>query len=315
MSLPTHMPTIVIENYGNADVLQYQTIPVPSFAADELLVQVKSAGVSPFDIHVRDGWYKESFYSLPLILGWELAGTVVAVGKEVKDFKVGDDIFAHPTGHRIGGSYAKFNVIKANEAAHKPASISYHQAASATMNALTAWQALFDVANVSKGQRVLIQAAAGGIGHLAVQLAKWKGAYVIGTASAKNAEFLATLGVDEFVDYTKAPIEKVIQPVDVVIDAVGGHVLQQSFSLVKKEGVIVTLIDFEGIKAAENYGVNGKTLFVLPNHQQLTEIAKLLDQSILKPYIEAVFPLSQAAKAQQLVELGHTRGKVTLEVD
>lgn len=315
MSLPGHMCAIVIEQYGKTDVLHEQKVPIPTISDDELLVRVHSAGVSPFDIHVRDGWYKESFYSLPLILGWELSGTVVAVGQDVTNFNIGDEVFAHPTGHRIGGSYAEFNAIKAGEAAHKPAQISHHQAASATMNALTAWQALFDVANVSKGKRVLIQAAAGGIGHLAVQLAKWKGAYVIGTASAKNAAFLADLGVDEFVDYTKTSIEKAIQPVDVIIDTIGGDVLKQSFSVVKKDGIVVTLIDFEGIKSAEHYGINGKAVFVLPNHEQLSEIAQLLDQGILKPHVEAVFPLNQVAKAQQLVELGHTRGKILLEVD
>lgn len=314
MSLPIHMHAIVIENYGNADVLHYQTMPVPPLSDDELLVKVHSAGVSPFDVHVREGWYKESFYSLPLILGWELSGTAVAVGQDVTQFKVGDEVFAFPTGYRAGGSYAEYNVIKASEAALKPASISHHQAASASMNALTAWQALFDVAGVSKGQRVLIQAAAGGVGHLAVQLAKWKGAYVIGTASAKNATFLTDIGVDEFVDYTKTANEKNIQPVDVVIDTIGGDVLKQSFSVLKKGGTVVTLIDFEGIKSADNYGIHGKTVFAMPNHEQLVEIAELLNQGILKPHVEAIFPLSQAAKAHQLVELGHTRGKIVLEI-
>lgn len=314
MIIPSHMCAVVIENYGEATVLQYKEVEVPTVGADELLVRVQSAGVSPFDIHVRDGWYKESFYSLPMILGWELSGTVVAVGPKVTKYKIGDEIFAYPTGYRIGGSYAEYNVIKESEAAHKPTSISHHQAASCTMNTLTAWQALFDVANLTQGQRVLIQGAAGGVGHLAVQLAKWKGAYVIGTASTRNAEFLAEIGVDEFVDYTKTTIDKAgIEPVDVVIDGIGGDVLKQSFSVVKKEGLVVTLIDFEGIKAAESYDVNGKSVFVLPNSEQLSEIARLLDEGILKPHIAAVLPLHQAAKAHQLVELGHTRGKILLE--
>lgn len=315
MSLPTHMNAVVIENYGSTDVLHYQTVPVPSVSDDELLVKVHSAGVSPFDVHVREGWYKDSFYTLPLILGWDLSGTVIAVGKDVSEFKVGDEIFAYPTAYRAGGCYAEYNVIKAIEAAHKPAAISHHQAVAAGMNALTAWQALFDAGSVTKGQRVLIQAAAGGIGHLAVQLARWKGAHVIGTASAKNAEFLADLGVDEFVDYTKTFIEKAIEPVDVVIDTVGGDVLKQSFSIVKKGGIVVTLVDFETIKSAESYGIQGKTVFVLPNQKQLEEIAQLLDQGILKPHVAAIFPLSEAAKAHQLVELGRTRGKIILETE
>jgi NADPH:quinone reductase-like Zn-dependent oxidoreductase len=206
-------------------------------------------------------------------------------------------------------------VIKANEAALKPASVSHHQAVAAGVNALTAWQALFDTANITKGQRVLIQAAAGGIGHLAAQLAKWKGAHVIGTASARNATFLADMGVDEFVDYTKTSLEKAIQPVDVVIDTIGGDVLKQSFSVVKKGGTVVTLVDFETIKLAENYGIHGKTVFVLPNQKQLSEIAQLLEQGILKPHVAAIFSLNQVAKAHQLIELGHTRGKIVLEVE
>src|SRR3990172_7978481 len=168
MSLPTQMRAIVIDKYGKADVLHEKMVPIPNISAEELLVQVHSAGVSPFDVHVREGWYKDSFYSLPLILGWELSGIVVAIGEDVTEFKIGDEVFAHPTVYRVGGSYAEYTAVKVNEAVHKPASISHHQAASSSMNALTAWQALFDVGNIQKGQRVLIQGAAGGVGHLAV---------------------------------------------------------------------------------------------------------------------------------------------------
>jgi NADPH:quinone reductase-like Zn-dependent oxidoreductase len=314
MSLPVHMQAIVMANYGGAEVLQYKEVAVPSIAADELLVRVHSAGVSPFDIHVREGWYKKDYYSLPIILGWELSGIVVATGKNVTQFKTGDAVFSYPNASHAGGSYAEYNVIKADEAALKPASITHHQAAAASMNAITAWQALFDVAQISAGQRVLIQAAAGGVGHVAVQLAKWKGAYVIGTASARNAAFLAEIGVDEYVDYTKTPIEKAVKPVDVVIDAIGGESLQQSFQVVKKGGTVVTMIDFEGIKAASDYGVHGKTVFAVPNFQQLPEIAKLLDQGIIKPHVADAFPLVEAAKAHQSIESGHTRGKVVLEL-
>ena len=244
---------------------------------------------------------------------WEIP-IVVARGNNVTEFKVGDAIFSYPNAYNAGGSHAEYNVIKASEAAHKPDSISHHQAATASMNALTAWQALFDVAQVSAGQRVLIQAAAGGVGHLAVQLAKWKGAYVIGTASSRNSAFLAEIGVDEYVDYTRTSIEKAVKPVDVVIDTIGGGSLQKSFQVAKKGGTVVTLIDFEGIKAADKYGIHGKTVFAVPNFQQLSEIATLLDQGIIKPHVEAVFPLTEVIKAYQLVESGHTRGKVLLEI-
>lgn len=315
MTLPNPMQAIVIERYGKSDVLQYQEVPLPNIAKDELLVKVHSAGVSPFDIHVRDGWYQDEYYQLPIILGWELSGTVVEVGSDVTQFSVGDAVFSYPTGERAGGSYAEYKAIKASEAAHKPATITHHQAAAASMNAITAWQAFFDAANIQRGQRVLIQAAAGGIGHLVVQLAKWKGAYVIGTASSHNAEFLKTLGVDEFVDYTKTSVAKAIKPVDVVIDTIGGQVLKESFLVTKKGGTVVTLIDFEGIKAAADFGIIGKTVFATPNQQQLQSIATLLEQGILKPHIAAILPLQEAQKAHQRVESGHTRGKIVLAVE
>lgn len=315
MFLPTHMQAVVIENYGNADALRNKEVSIPKIGADELLIRMQSAGVSPFDIHVRDGWYKDEYYALPIILGWELSGIVAAVGADTAGFQIGDAIFAYPAGHRAGSSYAQYNAIKASEAVHKPSTITHHQAAAATMNAITAWQALFDAANIQSGQRVLIQAAAGGIGHLAVQLAKWKGAYVIGTASTHNAEFLKALGVDEFVDYTKVSLAEAIMPVDAVIDTMGGDVLKQSFAAVKKGGTIVTLIDFEGIKSADEYGVVGKTVFGTPNQVQLQQIAELLAQGILKPHVEAIFPLSQVQQAHQRVESGHTRGKIVLAIE
>lgn len=314
MSLPTHMNVAMIENYGGPEVLQLKTVALPNIAAGEILVRVHSAGVSPFDIHMRDGWYQQPQYAVPIILGWELSGAVAAIGKEVNHFKVGGDVFAYPSGHRKGGSYAEFNTIKENEAVHKPGSINHHQAAAASMNALTAWQALFDIAQLSAGQTVLIHAAAGGIGHLAVQLAKWKGAHVIGTASAKNAEFLAELGVDEFIDYTTTAFEKAVKPVDVVLDLIGGDTLLRSFQAVKKSGIVVTAIDFENIKKAANFGVRGAAVFVDPNTQQLSAIADLLEKGVLKPHVSTVFPLADVAKAHELVQWGRVRGKVALEI-
>jgi NADPH:quinone reductase-like Zn-dependent oxidoreductase len=281
------MKAIVMEDWGSPEVLLYKEMPIPSIKADEILVRVHSAGVSPFDLHVRDGWYKES-YPLPIILGWDLSGIVVAVGAEISKFKEGSPVFAHSSVYRNGGSYAMYTALKENEAALKPASISYNQAASVSMNGLTAWQALFDVAHLSAGQKILVHAAAGGIGHLAVQLAKWKGAHVIGTASAKNKEFLRSLGVDEVIDYTTTPFEKVVKHVDV---------------------------DFERIKQAADFGVKGEGLVVAPNSHQLSEIGKLLSEGKITVHIGATFPLKDAANAHRLIQSGHTRGKVILEVE
>jgi len=309
------MKAITISTYGGPEVLQYKDVEIPTIKSDEILVRTHSAGVSPFDLHVRDGWYKESnYYTLPIILGWEISGVVAETGKDITKFKKGDEVFGYINGIRNGGAYAEYTVVKENEVVHKPKSITHHQAAAASMNALTAWQAMFDIANLSAGQTILIHAATGGIGHLAVQLAKWKGAYVIGTASARNKAFLLDLGADEVIDYTTTPFEKIAKNIDVVLDNIGGDTLLKSFSTLKKSGVVVTTIDFEGIKAAEKFGVRGETVFVNPNPQQLTAIAELLDKKILKPNIEKTFPLIDAAKAQLHVQSGRTRGKVTLEI-
>ncbi len=309
------MKAILIERYGGPEVLQYKEVSIPTLNSDEILVHVHNAGVGAFDVHVRDGWYKDSsYYSLPIILGWELSGVVDAIGTDVSHFKKGDPVFAHTSVYRNGGANAEYAAIKENEAALKPASISHAQAAAASLNALTAWQALFDIAHIAAGQKILIHAAAGGVGHLAVQLAKWKGAHVIGTASARNKEFCLSLGADEVIDYTTTPFEKMVHNVDIVLDTVGGDTLLKSFLVTKKNGIVISTIDFENIKKAVDFGVKGETIVVTPNSHQLSEIGKLLSTGKIKAHIEAVFPLKNAAKAHRLVQGGHVRGKILLEM-
>ena len=309
------MKAVIINGYGGPEVLQYQDAEIPAIQADEILVQVYYAGVSPFDAHVRAGWFQNAtHYQLPIILGWELSGIVAAVGGKVKKFKVGDAIFAHPSVYRNGGVYAEFVAVKESEAAPKPPAVSHEQAAAVAMNALTAWQALFDMAKLSKGQTVLIHAAAGGVGHLAVQLAKWKGAKVIGVASAGNREFLIDLGVDQFIDYTSERFEERVKAVDVVLDTMGGEILTKSFSIVKKNGVIVSLVDFNQIKQAASFGVKGLNLIVEPHADQLVQIGELMVMGNLRAYIAQVFSLKEASQAHHLIDSGHVRGKILLKM-
>lgn len=308
------MKVIRFHAYGGPEVLQYEDVETPLVNSDEILVRVRSAGVSPFDVKVRQGLYKDFYGPLPHILGWDLSGDVVAVGTNVSSVKEGDAVFGYVDGHRMGEAYAEYAVLKKDEAARKSSHVSYHEAAAVAMNGLTAWQALFDTAHLTEGQRVLIHAAAGGIGHLAVQFAKWKGAYVIGTASAKNRQFVLSLGADECIDYVTTPFESAVQDVDLVLDTIGGDTLRRSFSVVKKTGVIVTVVDFEGIKEAARYGVNGLTVFVKPNTKQLSEIGHLLEQGKLKVQIGKVFPLQEARKAHVLCETGHGSGKIILTI-
>jgi NADPH:quinone reductase-like Zn-dependent oxidoreductase len=307
------MRAIITPVYGGSEVLQYQEVAVPSIKPDEILVQVHSAGVSPFDIHVRDGWYKASpNYPLPIILGWELSGKVVAIGTQTSRFREGDEIFAHPSVYRSGGAYAEYVAVKEIESTHKPATMSHHQAAALSMNALTAWQALFDVAQLTANQKILIHAAAGGVGHLAVQLAKWRGAYVIGTASAKNKEFLSNLGADEIIDYTNDPFENLAKDVDVVLDTIGGETLIKSFSITKKNGIVVSIVDFENIKLAPKFGIRGENVIVSPNFQQLSKIANLFEEKMIQAHIETIFPLAEASKSHIQIQSGHTCGKIVL---
>jgi NADPH:quinone reductase-like Zn-dependent oxidoreductase len=308
------MKVIRFHAYGGPEVLQYEDVETPLVNSDEILVRVRSAGVSPFDVKVRQGLYKDFYGPLPHILGWDLSGDVVAVGTNVSSVKEGDAVFGYVDGQRMGEAYAEYAVLKKDEAARKSSHVSYHEAAAVAMNGLTAWQALFDTAHLTEGQRVLIHAAAGGIGHLAVQFAKWKGAYVIGTASAKNRQFVLSLGADECIDYVTTPFESAVQDVDLVLDTIGGDTLRRSFSVVKKTGVIVTVVDFEGIKEAARYGVNGLTVFVKPNTKQLSEIGHLLEQGKLKVQIGKVFPLQEARKAHVLCETGHGSGKIILTI-
>jgi NADPH:quinone reductase-like Zn-dependent oxidoreductase len=309
------MKAVRFHIYGSPKVLQYEEVADPKLNADEILIRVHGAGVSPFDAHVREGWYKNTpNYPLPCILGWEISGEVADRGNEVTRFKRGDPIVAHPSVYRSGGGYAEYVAVKESEVVGKPIHLNYNEAAAASMNALVAWQALFDVAHLSHGQRVLIHAAAGGVGHLAVQLAKWKGAYVMGTASAKNKEFLLDIGADEVIDYTITAFESATDPVDVVLDTIGNDTLVKSFSLIKKSGIAVSIVDFERIKEAPQFGVRGEAVVVSPNSKQLAEIMKLMEEGKLKVHISKVFHLNDACKAHELLEIGHVRGKIVLEV-
>ncbi len=305
---------IIVTQYGDAELLEKTFIDLPELNDNELLIKVKSAGVSPFDLHVRDGWYKDVIpYKQPIILRWEIAGDIIAIGKAVSNFHQGDAVLAHPNVYHNGGGYAEYVIVQAAHAAHKPLTVTYEEAAAISMNGLTAWQALFTKANLQKGQCILIHAAAGGVGHIAVQLAKWAGAYVIATASEKNREYLQSLGIDEFIDYQRQDIKTTLETkVDVVFDLIGSKTLLDSFHLVKTGGIVVTIVDFENIKKAADFNIQGETVVVEPNQQQLTKLVELAEKKVIKVNIAQIFPLDQAKAAQQLLETQHVRGKLIL---
>src|SRR5437870_1879921 len=236
------MKAIRIHNYGGPEVLQYEDAPRPKPQAGEVVVRVHAAGVNPIDWKVREGHMKDFWpHKFPLILGWDLSGVVEEIGPRVSQFKKGDEVYSLPDPTR-NGAYADYIVVRESELALKPKSLHHIRAAAVPLAALTAWQSLFDIAQLQPGQRVLIHGGSGGVGHFAVQLAKWKGAYVIARASRKNQEGLSTLGADEPIDYTRQRFEDVARNIDTVLDTIGGETQERSWSVLKKGGNLVSLV-------------------------------------------------------------------------
>jgi NADPH:quinone reductase-like Zn-dependent oxidoreductase len=307
------MKAIVINAYGNEDVLNYVDVERPEPQAGEILVKVHVAAVNPADWKIRNGMGERFGFKLPLILGGDIAGTVEEVGDGVENFKKGDAVYGM-TLSSLSGGYAEYAVAKADAIAPKLESLNFEEAAAIPIGALTAWQAMFDLANLSNGQRILITGASGGVGSMAVQLAKAKGAIVIGTASGKNEQFVRDLGADEFVDYTRQPFEEVVKDVDVVFDTVGGDTQERAFQTLKKGGFLVTSAQTPSAEKAKEFGIEAAFVFCKPNAGQLTEINRLIEEGKLKIHIETVLPLTEVKKAHQLSQSGRTRGKIVLQV-
>jgi NADPH:quinone reductase-like Zn-dependent oxidoreductase len=307
------MKAIVINTYGNQDVLNYVDVERPEPKADEILVKVHVAGVNPADWKIRDGMGESFGFTFPLILGGDIAGTVEAVGDRVENFQQGDAIYGM-TLSSLSGGYAEYAITNADSIVLKPDDLSFEEAAAIPIGALTAWQSIFDLAHLSSGQRILITGASGGVGSMAVQLAKAKGAFVIGTASGKNEQFVRDLGANEFVDYTQQNFEDVVKDMDVVFDTVGSDTQDRAFQTLKKGGFLVTSAGTPSAERAQEFGVTAAFVFCKPNAPQLTEISQLIAEGKLKVHIETVLPLTEVKKAHQLSQSGRTRGKIVLQV-
>lgn len=308
------MKAVRIHTHGGLETLVYEDAPRPTPLTGEVLIRVRAASINPIDWKIRDGFGKEMFnHQMPLILGWDVAGTIEAIGPEVEEFKLGDPVYGYTSLFR-DGVYAEFAIAKEGEIALKPASLDFVQAAAIPIVALTTWQALFDTAGLQENQKVLIHAASGGVGSIAVQLAKAKGAYVIGTASARNADFVRELGVDEFIDYQSTPFETVVHDVDVVLDTIGGDTQVRSFGVLRKDGFLVSIVEPPSQELTAQHGVRSAMVAAQPNADQLREITALIDSGKVKPFVETVLPLSEARQAQQMSQSGRTRGKIVLQV-
>ncbi|MEH2311466.1 MAG: NADP-dependent oxidoreductase [Nostoc sp.] len=307
------MKAIRIHAYGGAENLKYDEVPRPEAQAGQVLIQVYAAGVNPIDWKIREGFFQQVFdYSLPVIAGADVAGVVASVGDGVTTLQPGQAVYG-TADMALSGAYAEYAVGYADAIAPKPKTLDYIHAASVPIVAITAWQALFDSANLQPGQSVLIHGGAGGVGRYAIQLAKWKKARVIATASAANLDDLRNLGADQAIDYANQPFEQQVKDVDVVLDLIGGETQARSWQIIRPGGVLVSTLGVP--ESGIPQGIKAVPVFAnLRKNSQLQQIAQLIDDGQIKASIEQVFELAEAAKAQEVSQHGHPRGKLVLQV-
>src|SRR5258705_1330483 len=306
------MKAVVAHEYGAPEVLKFEEVPRPEPKEDEALVRVIASAVNPADPLTLSGKYAREFGThLPLIPGYDIAGVVEKTGAKVTNLKAGDAVYGYPT---FGGGWAEYVTVKQWEVAAKPKALNFAEAAAVPMGALTAWQALVDTAQLHPGQTILVHGGSGGVGSFAVQIAKARGARVIATASTANQDLLKQLGADVAIDYTKTRFEDVAKDVDAVLDPVGKETLARSYGVVKKGGIVMSLVARPDPVELEKRGIRGAGISSHADADDLTEIAQLVDAGKIKPIVTEVLPLTDAVKAQQQAATHHTRGKVVLRV-
>jgi len=308
------MKAIRVHEFGGPEVLKYEEAPRPEPAPDEVLIKVYASGVNPVDWKMRAGLAESLFpINLPFIPGWDVSGEIEQVGSDILIFKKGDEVYGRPDVTR-DGTYAEFVAVKADQINFKPKSIDHDKAAAVPLAGLTAWQGLFNYGKLEEGQKVLIHAASGGVGSFAVQLAKWKGARVIGTASEENIDFLFDLGADGAIDYKNQKFEDKITGVDLVLDLVGGDIQKRSLKVIKKGGRLITTVQPRYQEEAKAKGIHMEAFLTKSLPEELQQLADLIDSGKIKPIVSQKFALKDAAAAQIEIEKGHTRGKIVLTV-
>ncbi len=315
------MKAMAIEEFGGADKLKEMDLPKPVPQENEVLIKITHAGVNPVDWKIREGYLQEMLpHAFPLILGWDASGVVESVGANIEKYKAGDNVYAYCRKASVQhGCYAEYIAVDEEALALAPGKISLAEAAGIPLAGLTAWQSLFDFGELKEGQTVLIHAGAGGVGSLAIQFAKVHGAKVYTTASAKNREYVESLGADHIIDYTQENFVEVIQKaepngVDVVYDTVGSTTQEESFALVKKGGALVSIVDPPSEEKGQELGIKVGFVFVTPNAKQLQEITDLINKEKVRPVSVQTMNLSEASQALTLNQERHVRGKIILEV-
>ena len=307
------MKAIRFHAFGGSGVLKMEELPRPDPGEEELLVKVMAAGVNPVDYKIREGKYPAvKADKLPYVPGRDIAGTVVATGGLVDDWKRSDEVYGMPGIER--GGYCEFAILRASEAAPKPRMLDFVAAAAVPLAGLTAWQGLFQYGELKAGQRVLIHGGAGGVGHLAIQFAKARGAYVITTVSTQHVDFVRSLGADEVIDYKAQRFEDVVKDVDLVYDLISGETQERSWNVVRRGGTMVSTLAEPSQDKARIKGVRAMRYTAKENGSELEEIGRLIDEGKVKPKIARTYGLAEAASAQDFVEQGHTEGKVVLKI-
>ncbi|MCK1572842.1 NADP-dependent oxidoreductase [Bradyrhizobium sp. 174] len=332
------MKAFVVDKYKKKGALRSAPMPEPELRDDDVLVRVRATAVNVLDSKLRNGEFKLILpYRPPFILGHDVAGTVVRVGRNVRRFKAGDEVYARPRDHRIG-TFAEFIAMNEADVAPKPSNISMEEAASIPLVGLTAWQALVEVGQLRPGQKVFIQAGSGGVGSFAIQLAKHLGAVVATTTSAKNVELVKSLGADLVIDYKTQDFEKVLSGYDLVLHSQDGKTLEKSLRVLKPGGLLISisgppdpefareqgmniflklvlrLLSHGVRKKARKLGVRFSFLFMRAQGQQLREITSLIESGVIRPVVDKVFPFEKTGDALAYVETGRAKGKVVIAV-
>ncbi|MET4140981.1 NADP-dependent oxidoreductase [Pedobacter sp. UYP1] len=331
------MRSFLINKYTKGS-LQLAEVPIPKAGDSEVLIEIHASGVNLLDSKIKTGEFKLILpYKMPLILGHDVAGTVIQVGKNVKKFKIGDEVYSRPADHHIG-TFAEFIAINENDVAFKPKNLSMEEAAAIPLVALTVWQALVEKANLKKNQKIFIQAGSGGVGTIALQLAKYLGATIATTASEKSFDLLKSLGADVLIDYKTQDFEAILKDYDVVLNSQDTKTLKKSLNILKPGGkiisisgpptptfakeirapwfvkIILTLVSLGIRKKAKKLDIDYSFLFMHADGEQLQEITKLIEVGVIKPVIDKVFPFEQTNSALEYVESGRAKGKVVIRL-
>lgn len=310
-----HMKAIQINGYGNNSVVALnEKATKPKVSAGKVLVEVHAAGVNPVDWKIREGYLKGMMpLAFPATLGSDFSGVVAEVGEGVTNVKQGDEVYGMANA-MAGGSFAEFTVVDAKSLSPKPTKVTHAEAASLPLVGLSTWQALVEQIRLQKGQKILIHGGAGGIGTIAIQLAKHLGAYVVATASQADVDYVKGLGADEVIDYQSEKFEKKIKDYDAVFDTAGGDAYQKSFQVVKEGGIIVSMVEQPNEELMAKYKITAKAQFTQPNADQLVKLASLVDDGIIKPHVDKSFSMEQAKDAFDYQQTGSPQGKVVIAI-